>query len=50
MSRLPKPDTGIMVVLIPFVILLLVLIALEPARAGGLADTVQAMTATIPHL
>lgn len=33
MSRLPKPDPVIMGVLLPFVILLLVLIALEPARA-----------------
>ena len=47
MSRIPKPDAGIMAVLIPFVILLLVLIALEPARAGNLAH---AMSATIPHL
>lgn len=35
MSRVPKPDAGIMAVLIPFVILLLVLIALEPARASN---------------
>ncbi len=34
MSRLPKPDAAIMAVLVPFVILLLVLIALEPARAA----------------
>ena len=34
MSRLPKPHAGIMAVLMPFVILLLVLIALEPARAA----------------
>ena len=37
MSRVPKPDAGIMAVLIPFVILLLVLIALEPARASSSA-------------
>ena len=37
MSRIPKPDAGIMAALIPFVILLLVLIALEPARAAGVA-------------
>jgi hypothetical protein len=36
MSRLPKPDGAIMAVLVPFVILLLVLIALEPARAATL--------------
>ena len=36
MSRLPKPHAGIMAVLMPFVILLLVLIALEPARAADL--------------
>ena len=33
MSRLPRPHPGIMGVLLPIVILLLVLIALEPARA-----------------
>ena len=36
MSRIPKPDAGIMAALVPFVILLLVLIALEPARAAGI--------------
>ncbi len=34
MSRIPRPHAGIMGVLLPIVILLLVLIALEPARAA----------------
>lgn len=33
MSRIPRPHLGIMAVIVPLVILLLVLIALEPARA-----------------
>ncbi|HOX25394.1 MAG TPA: hypothetical protein PLL30_12520 [Candidatus Krumholzibacteria bacterium] len=35
MSRLPRPDIGIMAVIVPLVILLLLLIAFEPARAMG---------------
>ncbi len=35
MSRIPKPHLGIMAVIVPFVILLLVLIAIEPSRACG---------------
>jgi len=34
MSRIPRPHPGIMGVLLPVVILLLVLIALDPARAA----------------
>jgi hypothetical protein len=37
MSRLPRPHAGIMAALMPFVILLLILIALEPSGvlSGG---------------
>jgi hypothetical protein len=37
MSRLPRPHAGIMAAIMPFVILLLLLIALEPSGAlsGG---------------
>jgi len=41
MSRFPRPHAGIMAVLMPFVILLLILIALEPAPAAGAAARCQ---------